>query len=228
MKGDVILSVENLEVSYGRILALRGVSFDVRAGQIAAVVGANGAGKTTLLGAISGLLKPRHGQIRFAGRDLTGRPSHEIVARGIIQVPEGRAILATMSVEENLELGAFARAGLSNASQRVDDMMRRFPILLERRHVLAGSLSGGEQQMLAMARGLLQGPELLLLDEPSMGLAPKLVNEIFQIIREIHDQGNNYPPSRTECAQSALPGRPGVRAGARSNHTGRQRGRSPG
>jgi branched-chain amino acid transport system ATP-binding protein len=179
------LGVEKLEVSYGPVQALRGISFEVQPGQIVAVVGANGAGKTTLLNAISGLVKPRRGRVLHEGQDVTGWAAHRVVARGVIQVPEGRAILGTMTVEENLELGAFA----GRREDHIEDMLRRFPILLERRRQLASSLSGGEQQMLAIARGLLQAPRLLLLDEPSMGLAPLLVNEVFEVIRDIHEQG---------------------------------------
>ena len=179
------LRIEDLEVSYGPVQALRGVSFDVQPGQIVAVVGANGAGKTTLLNAISGLVQPRRGRVLHEGQDVTGWAAHRVVARSVIQVPEGRAILGTMTVEENLELGAFA----GHREDRIEDMLHRFPILLERRRQLASSLSGGEQQMLAIARGLLQAPRLLLLDEPSMGLAPLLVNEVFDVIRDIHQQG---------------------------------------
>jgi branched-chain amino acid transport system ATP-binding protein len=182
-----ILEVSDLQVSYGPVAALRGVSFAVGRGQIVAVVGANGAGKTTLLSAISGLVKPRAGRLTYLGDDITGWESHRIVKRGIVQVPEGRAILGTMTVEENLELGAFA----GGSEAHIEDMLKRFPILRERRHQLAGSLSGGEQQMLAIARGLLQAPRLLLLDEPSMGLAPLMVNQTFDVIREIHDEGTS-------------------------------------
>jgi branched-chain amino acid transport system ATP-binding protein len=180
-----LLEVQDLELSYGHIQGLRGVSFTVEAGQIVAVVGANGAGKTTLLGAISGLLRPHSGRILHEGQDVTGWPAHRIVARGIVQVPEGRAILGAMTVEENLELGAYC----GGSEAQIEDMLRRFPILRERRREPAGTLSGGEQQMLAIARGLLQRPKLLLLDEPSMGLAPLLVSQIFGIIRDIHEQG---------------------------------------
>jgi len=179
--------VHDLELAYGHIQALRGVSFEVPAGQIVAVVGANGAGKTTLLSAISGLVRPQRGRIIYQGQDVTAWPAHRIVAAGLAQVPEGRAILGSMTVQENLELGLFARDG--RAGPAIDDMLARFPILRERRYQPAASLSGGEQQMLAMARGLLQGPKLLLLDEPSMGLAPMLVNQVFDVIRDIHSQG---------------------------------------
>jgi branched-chain amino acid transport system ATP-binding protein len=179
------LDVQDLAVSYGPVEALRGISFAVEPGQVVAIVGANGAGKTTLLSAISGLISPRAGRILFGDHDVTGWPSHRIVSAGIVQVPEGRAILGSMTVEENLELGAYAGGSLGD----IEGMLERFPILRERRGQPAASLSGGEQQMLAIARGLLQRPKLLLLDEPSMGLAPLLVNTIFETLREIHDQG---------------------------------------
>ena len=186
--GPPLLAVNGLELAYGQVEALRGVSFDVQAGEIVAIVGANGAGKTTLLSAISGLLRPRAGSIALAGDDITSWPAHRIVAAGVVQVPEGRAILGTMTVEENLELGAFAGPPGSRA-ERLAGMFKRFPILSERRRQPASSLSGGEQQMLAMARGLLQNPRVLLLDEPSMGLAPLLVNQVFEIVEDIHRQG---------------------------------------
>jgi len=179
------LQVEELTVSYGPVQALKGISFEVEPGQVVAIVGANGAGKTTLLSAISGLIKPRAGRILFDGQEVTAWPSHRIVQAGIVQVPEGRAILGSMTVEENLELGAFS----GNSVAEVEGMLQRFPILRERRGQPAAGLSGGEQQMLAIARGLLQRPKLLLLDEPSMGLAPLLVNQVFDILREIHEQG---------------------------------------
>jgi branched-chain amino acid transport system ATP-binding protein len=182
-----LLEADGLEVAYGPILALRGVSFSIDEGQVVAIVGANGAGKTTLLSTISGLLRPRAGRLLYGGVDITGWSAHRVVRRGIVQVPEGRAILGTMTVEENLELGAFA----GGSRDRIPDMLRRFPILRERREQLASSLSGGEQQMLAIARGLLQRPRLLLLDEPSMGLAPLLMNQVFDEIREIHQQGTS-------------------------------------
>jgi branched-chain amino acid transport system ATP-binding protein len=175
----------DLELSYGPVQALRGVSFEVEAGQVVAVVGANGAGKTTLLSVISGLQRPQRGRVIYEGEDVTGWAPHRLVRRGIVQVPEGRAILGSMSVAENLELGAFA----GNRVHEIESMLHRFPILLERRQEVASSLSGGEQQMLAIARGLLEGPRLLLLDEPSMGLAPLLVSQVFEIIRDIHQQG---------------------------------------
>jgi branched-chain amino acid transport system ATP-binding protein len=180
-----LLAVEDLWVSYGQVEALRGVSFAVEPGEIVAIVGANGAGKTTLLNTISGLVKPRRGRVVHNGEDVGGWPAHRIVGRGIIQIPEGRAILGSMTVEENLELGAYA----ANNRAGIEPMLRRFPILLERRGQLASSLSGGEQQLLAIGRGLLQRPELLLLDEPSMGLAPRLVSQVFEVVRDIHDKG---------------------------------------
>src|SRR5579884_639239 len=183
-----LLQVRDLAVSYGRVQAVRGISFDVPEGAIVALIGANGAGKTTTLLALSGILPVRAGQVVFAGRDLTNAPAHEVVRQGIVQAPEGRQVLAHMSVEENLAMGAFQRRD-AGVRADVDAMYARFPVLHERRNLPAGSLSGGEQQMLAIARALMARPRLLLLDEPSMGLAPLLVNEIFRILAEIHDEG---------------------------------------
>jgi branched-chain amino acid transport system ATP-binding protein len=184
-----MLEVRELTVSYGPIQAVRGISFDVAAGQIVSLVGANGAGKTSTLAAISGLLRPRAGRIRFEGRELSRLDSEQIVRAGIVQVAEGRAILATLTVEENLELGGYHRRDRAALRQELRAMMERFPILGQRRRAAAGSLSGGEQQQLAIARALLARPRLLLLDEPSMGLAPQLVAEVFRLIAEIHAAG---------------------------------------
>jgi branched-chain amino acid transport system ATP-binding protein len=184
-----MLEVSDLTVAYGNIEAVRGVSFTAPEGQIVSLVGANGAGKSTTLAAISGLIRPRAGRIRFDGRDLTRLGSDRIVELGIVQVAEGRAILAGMTVEENLELGGYRRRDRAALRREMAAMMERFPILGQRRAAPAGSLSGGEQQMLAIARGLLARPRLFLLDEPSMGLAPRLVAEIFRIIAEIHAAG---------------------------------------
>ena len=185
-----MLEVTDLHVAYGQIEAVKGISFRVPEGAIVTLVGANGAGKTTTLGAISGLLRPRSGHIVFDGAELTRLGPHAIVRRGIVQVPEGRDILATMTVLENLQLGAYTRRDRAQARQDIDRMLARFPILGERRALLAGSLSGGEQQMLAIARGLLAQPRVFLLDEPSMGLAPQLVQEVFRIIAELKNDGN--------------------------------------
>jgi branched-chain amino acid transport system ATP-binding protein len=186
----MMLEVTDLHVAYGQIEAVKGISFRVPEGAIVTLVGANGAGKTTTLGAISGLLRPRSGHIVFDGAELTRLGPHTIVRRGIVQVPEGRDILATMTVLENLQLGAYTRRDRAHVRQDIDRMLARFPILGERRALPAGSLSGGEQQMLAIARGLLAKPRVFLLDEPSMGLAPQLVQEIFRIIAELKAEGN--------------------------------------
>jgi branched-chain amino acid transport system ATP-binding protein len=183
-----MLDVSGLTVSYGHVEAVREVSFHVDQGEIVSLVGPNGAGKTTILNAISGVLPVTHGTIRFQGRDVTHASPHSRVSEGIVQVPEGRLVLANMTVRENLELGAFRRpAGETRAT--IAAMEERFPILGERRKSPAGTLSGGEQQMLAIARGLMAKPKLLLLDEPSLGLAPLLVQTIFEIVGELHSEG---------------------------------------
>jgi branched-chain amino acid transport system ATP-binding protein len=184
-----MLTVENLSVNYGQIRAVRGVSFTVPEGQIVTLIGANGAGKTTIMHTISGLLRPAGGRVRLAGQEITRWPAHRIVAAGIGQVAEGRAILAGMTVEENLALGATPRRPGPDVTRDIAAQYERFPVLGERRRQPAGTLSGGEQQMLAIARALVARPRLLLLDEPSMGLAPLLVREIFRIIRELNAEG---------------------------------------
>lgn len=184
---EAILSVENLQVNYGHVDAVRGVSFDVPAGALVTLVGANGAGKTSVLSAVSGLIRPRRGTIRFKGQDVTRWPSHRMVKAGMAHVPEGREILASLTVAENLTLGGWHRPHL--LGQRVAEMYEQFPVLAERRKLAAGSLSGGEQQMLAIARALVAEPEVLLLDEPSMGLAPKIVDEVFVVIERIRATG---------------------------------------
>jgi branched-chain amino acid transport system ATP-binding protein len=184
-----MLNVENLAVNYGHIRAVRGVSFRVPEGQVVTLIGANGAGKTTIMHTLSGLLRPAAGRILFAGQEITRWPAHRIVAAGIGQVAEGRAILASMTVEENLALGATARRDRTTLDHDIAALYERFPVLGQRRRQLAGTLSGGEQQMLAIARALVGRPRLLLLDEPSMGLAPLLVREIFRIIRELNAEG---------------------------------------
>lgn len=184
---EPLLSVTDLSVSYGRVEAVRGVSFDVAAGSLVTLVGANGAGKSSIINAISGLVKPSSGKILFEGADITKTKSHRLVPRGLVQVPEGRQILATMTIAENLQLGA--RYYGAGASAGIDEMYQRFPVLGERRKLAAGSLSGGEQQMLAIARAMLAKPKLILMDEPSMGLAPKIVNEVFAVIDEVLSAG---------------------------------------
>ena len=183
-----LLEVSNLYVNYGAIAALRGISFQVHAGQVVCLIGANGAGKSTTINTLSGLIKPRYGSIRFDGREIAGMRADRVTGLGLIQVPEGRQIIATLSVEENLEMGAYRRRDRDAIQHDIEAVFERFPRLQERRRQKAGSLSGGELQMLAVGRALLARPKLLMLDEPSMGLAPLLVNEIFEIIRSIKDE----------------------------------------
>ena len=183
------LSVEGLDVFYGAVHALKGVSIHAEAGEIVTLLGANGAGKTTLLRTISGLVPPKAGRVHFEGRDITRVPAHEIVALGRSQAPEGRMVFANLSVEDNLELGAYRRRDRAGIREDRDAMFALFPRLLERRRQLAGTLSGGEQQMLAIARALMSRPRLVLLDEPSLGIAPLLVRDIFRNIAEINRRG---------------------------------------
>ena len=183
-----LLEIENLSVNYGAIQAVRGLSLHVEEGEIVTLIGANGAGKTTTLRAISRLQRPAAGRIVLAGRDITRIPADEAVKLGIAQSPEGRQVLARQSIQDNLELGAYTRKG-PEVRASISEMYERFPRLGERRDQLAGTLSGGEQQMLAIARALMSRPRLLLLDEPSLGLAPIIVREIFTIIRELNGQG---------------------------------------
>lgn len=184
-----MLKVEGIDVYYGAIHALKGLSIEVEEGQIVTLIGANGAGKSTTLKTISGLLKPKNGKILFNGQEISGVKAQEIVKKGVIQVPEGRRIFANMSVFENLELGAFLRNDKTGIREDLEKVFERFPRLAERKSQSAGTLSGGEQQMLAMGRALMARPTLLLLDEPSMGLSPILVQDIFSIIREINESG---------------------------------------
>jgi branched-chain amino acid transport system ATP-binding protein len=184
-----MLEVKELEVYYGAIHALRGINFYLKKGEIVALIGANGAGKSTSLNTISGLLRPRSGHVFFQGEEITQTLSEQIVSKGVIQVPEGRKIFATLTVMENMEMGAYSQNNKEQIEKSVQNVFQRFPRLSERRSQLGGTLSGGEQQMLAIARGLMSNPDLLLLDEPSMGLSPLLVEQIFTIIRDINDQG---------------------------------------
>ncbi len=184
-----MLTIKDLEAGYGQTNCLHGVSLDVRQGEIVALLGANGAGKTTMLMSISGVVSTRRGTIHFEGQSLAGRPPAEIVAMGVGHVPEGRRILPRLTVQENLELGAYLRRDRAGISQDLVRRYAQFPILAQRRQQLAGTLSGGEQQMLAIARGLMARPKVLLLDEPSLGLAPKLVTAIFDTIRQINHAG---------------------------------------
>ena len=186
---EIMLKIDNIHVYYGAIHALKGVSLEVKAGEIVTLIGANGAGKSTTLRTVSGLLAPKSGSISFLGENIAGMPAHEIVKRGISQVPEGRRIFAEMSVQENLEMGAFTRKDKAGVEKDFEIVYNRFPRLKERRKQQAGTLSGGEQQMLAMGRALMSRPKLLLLDEPSMGLAPLLIKEIFSIIEDINREG---------------------------------------
>ncbi len=183
-----MLEVNNINVYYGSIHAIKDISFEVNAGEIVTLIGANGAGKSTTLQTISGLLRSKTGGITFNGRPLGGVPAHKIVSMGIAQVPEGRRIFQQMTVEENIEMGAFTLPGAEYA-ERAENVFNHFPRLKERRKQIAGTLSGGEQQMLAMGRALMSRPRLLLLDEPSMGLAPLLIREIFNIIVDINKTG---------------------------------------
>ncbi len=186
---ETILKAENLQVSYGMIKALKGISFEVNKGEIVALIGSNGAGKTTTLHAISGLIPTAGGRILYKGQDLTKVPGYKTVSMGIAQVPEGRRVFAGMSVLNNLKLGAYTRKDKSEIAETLEYVYKRFPRLKERQNQLAGTLSGGEQQMLAMGRALMSHPDIVLMDEPSMGLSPLLVNEIFDIIQQIHSEG---------------------------------------
>ncbi|QGP91902.1 High-affinity branched-chain amino acid transport ATP-binding protein LivF [Neomoorella glycerini] len=185
----LLLKVENLNVYYGAIHALKGIFLEVNEGEIVTLIGANGAGKSTTLKTISGLLRPQSGTITYQGQNINGLPAQAIVKMGISQVPEGRRIFPNLTVRENLELGAYLHRDLEGINKSMQEVFRRFPRLKERQKQMAGTLSGGEQQMLAIGRALMSRPKLMLLDEPSMGLAPILVQEIFNIIREINEQG---------------------------------------
>ena len=184
-----ILELENIHTYYGEIHALKGVSLNVEEGEIVTLIGGNGAGKSTTLNTISGLLKPRRGSIRLNNENLGNFKAHEIVAKGVVQVPEGRRVFGRLTVLENLEMGAFTRPTRSEIAQTFEQVFTLFPRLKERESQLAGTLSGGEQQMLAMGRALMAKPKVLLLDEPSMGLAPVLVDSIFDTIRKLHALG---------------------------------------
>ena len=184
-----MLRVEDINVYYGAIHAIKGISLEVNDGEIVALIGSNGAGKSTTLRTISGLMKPKTGRIMYDGEDITGVPAHKIVGKGLCQVPEGRHVFANLTVLENLELGAYLRTDKEGIAKDMEMVFEKFPRLLERKDQLSGTLSGGEQQMLAMARALMSRPKLLLLDVPSMGLAPLLIKEIFNIIKEINAGG---------------------------------------
>lgn len=184
-----MLEIKNLEVYYGMIQAIKGVSFEVNEGEVIALIGANGAGKTTILHTITGLLAPKKGSVMFEGKDITKIPAHKIVSLGMAHVPEGRRVFANLTVYENLKMGAYTRKDKAEIEESLQNIYKRFPRLEERKNQLAGTLSGGEQQMLAMGRALMSRPKIILMDEPSMGLSPILVNEIFDIIQEVSKGG---------------------------------------
>lgn len=183
-----MLKVNNINVYYGSIHAVKDVSFEVHQGEVVTLIGANGAGKSTILQTVSGLLRSKTGSVEFLGETLDGVPAHKVVSKGLAHVPEGRRVFLQMTVEENLEMGAYTRPNIEIADS-IADVYERFPRLKERRKQIAGTLSGGEQQMLAMGRALMSKPQLLMLDEPSMGLAPLLIEQIFSIIKELHEAG---------------------------------------
>jgi branched-chain amino acid transport system ATP-binding protein len=184
-----LLEVDSVHTYYGHIHALKGVTLNVEQGEIVTLIGANGAGKSTTLKTISGVMRPREGQVRLNGRDLSASKAHEIVAMGVVQVPEGRRVFGRLTVTENLEMGAYSQTDRQAVHEGIDRAFTLFPRLGERRHQVAGTLSGGEQQMLAIGRGLMATPKVLLMDEPSMGLAPVLVDSIFQTIKDLHSAG---------------------------------------
>lgn len=186
---ETLLKVEGLDVYYGVIQALRNVSFEVKKGEIVSLIGANGAGKTTTLHTITGLIHPKNGNVYYKGKNITKIPAHKIVADGLVHVPEGRRIFQQLSVYDNLLMGAYTRKDKSEVEKTMKEVFRDFPRLEERKKQLAGTLSGGEQQMLAMGRALLSDPELIVLDEPSMGLSPLLVSEIFEIVKSFREAG---------------------------------------
>jgi branched-chain amino acid transport system ATP-binding protein len=186
-----MLKVDNLQVYYGAIHALQGISFHLEKGEIVALIGANGAGKSTVLNTISGILRPREGAVSFEGQDIHTTPPQDIVRKGVIQVPEGRKVFSRMTVAENLEMGSYTQTDRATIDRDVEAVFERFPRLRDRRNQLGGTLSGGEQQMLAIGRGLMAHPKLLLLDEPSMGLSPILVELIFDIIQDINEHGTS-------------------------------------
>ena len=184
-----MLEVRDLQVYYGMIHAIKGISFDVNQGEVIALIGANGAGKTTTLHTITGLLAPKTGSVLFEGKDITKVPAHKIVSMGMAHVPEGRRVFAELSVYENLKMGAYTRKDKKEIEESLANVYKRFPRLEERKNQMAGTLSGGEQQMLAMGRALMSKPKIILMDEPSMGLSPIFVNEIFDIIRAVSESG---------------------------------------
>ena len=184
-----MLEVKDLEVYYGVIQAIKGLSFHVDKGEVIALIGANGAGKTTTLHTVTGLISPKNGHVMFEGKDITKVPAHKIVSMGMAHVPEGRRVFAELSVYENLKMGAYTRKDKNEIEESLKNIYKRFPRLEERKNQMAGTLSGGEQQMLAMGRALMSRPKIILMDEPSMGLSPIMVNEIFDIIRSVSESG---------------------------------------
>ena len=184
-----ILKVENIKTYYGKVAALNGISFEVNEGQIVTLLGRNGAGKSTTLKTISGLIHPSEGKITFCGEDITNMQTHEIAKRGLIHLPEGRHVFKDLTVTENLELGAYTLKDPNERKRRLQSVFERFPILAKRSKQAGGTLSGGEQQMLAIGRGLMLAPKLLLMDEPSMGIAPLIIRDITNIIKSLHDEG---------------------------------------
>lgn len=184
-----MLEIKDLEVYYGMIQAIKGISFEVNEGEVIALIGANGAGKTTTLHTISGLITPKKGTVMFEGKDITKTPAHKIVSAGMAHVPEGRRVFASLSVLQNLKLGAYTRSSKDEIEETLQMVYKRFPRLEERKNQPAGTLSGGEQQMLAMGRALMSQPKIILMDEPSMGLSPIFVNEIFDIIKSVSESG---------------------------------------
>jgi branched-chain amino acid transport system ATP-binding protein len=184
-----MLEIKDIEVYYGMIQAIKGISFEVNEGEVIALIGANGAGKTTILHTITGLLSPKKGSVLFEGKDITRIPAHKIVSLGMAHVPEGRRVFAELTVYENLKMGAYTRKDKGKIEQTLKMVYERFPRLKERKNQLAGTLSGGEQQMLAMGRALMSLPKIIVMDEPSMGLSPILVNQIFEIIEEVSKSG---------------------------------------
>ena len=189
MDSEIVLSAENIVARYGSVEALHGVSLSVRRGQVVALLGANGAGKSTTLRALSGLVTASSGFVRFLGEDITGVPAHRLPHRGLVHVPEGRRIFGEMTIRENLDLGSFTRKAYVERSGRMDHVFEHFPILGRRQHGDARNLSGGEQQMLAIGRALMANPKILLLDEPSMGLAPQLIREVMNIVQRLNREG---------------------------------------
>ena len=210
-----MLRVRDLHVNYGAIRALQGVSLEVNEGEVVALIGANGAGKSTLLRTISGVLTTSAGDVAFEGRSMRGLAEDHIVRLGLLQVQEGRGILTRMTVQENLEMGAYCRSDRAGIRQDMEMVFDKFPVLRQRRKQFGATLSGGEQQMLAIGRALMARPKLLMLDEPSLGLAPMLVNEIFRIIREFKHEGPDHFAGRAERQESPTVCRSGLRAGNR-------------